>query len=145
MRKEDQDHLKLLAIFHYILGAGTVLCSLLPVLYLGFGLLLLLSPEFAGEIDTDQARVGAVVLAVVGVAGFLIGLTIAASLILAGRFLGRCTHYIYCIVIAALECLSFPFGTVLGVFTLIVLSRESVKQAFGRGVSTPPMPRQPAA
>jgi hypothetical protein len=29
------------------------------------------------------------------------------------------------------ECLMFPFGTVLGIFTIIVLSRPSVKLLFG--------------
>jgi hypothetical protein len=33
-------------------------------------------------------------------------------------------------VIACIECLFMPFGTILGVFTLIVLSRESVKKLF---------------
>jgi hypothetical protein len=33
-------------------------------------------------------------------------------------------------VVACLECLFIPFGTILGVLTLIVLSRESVKTQF---------------
>jgi len=32
---------------------------------------------------------------------------------------------------ACIECLFMPFGTVLGVFTILVLVRESVKQLFG--------------
>ena len=35
-------------------------------------------------------------------------------------------------VIAALECLSVPLGTLLGVFTLVVLSRPSVRDSFDR-------------
>ena len=31
----------------------------------------------------------------------------------------------------------FPFGTALGVFTIVVLSRPAVKQIFGVGVSEP--------
>jgi hypothetical protein len=31
---------------------------------------------------------------------------------------------------ACIECLFLPFGTILGVFTIIVLSRESVKALF---------------
>ena len=31
---------------------------------------------------------------------------------------------------AAVECVFMPFGTVLGVFTIIVLMREPVKQLF---------------
>jgi hypothetical protein len=33
-------------------------------------------------------------------------------------------------VMAGVECIFAPFGTVLGVFTIIVLMRESVKQLF---------------
>jgi hypothetical protein len=33
-------------------------------------------------------------------------------------------------VVAGIECIVMPFGTVLGVFTLVVLSRESVKTLF---------------
>jgi hypothetical protein len=33
-------------------------------------------------------------------------------------------------VIAGINCLSFPFGTALGIFTLIVLSRESVQALY---------------
>jgi len=33
-------------------------------------------------------------------------------------------------VMACVECLFIPFGTILGVFTIIVLLRESVKALF---------------
>jgi hypothetical protein len=32
---------------------------------------------------------------------------------------------------AGIECMFMPFGTVLGVFTIITLTREPVKQLFG--------------
>jgi len=32
---------------------------------------------------------------------------------------------------AGIECLFMPFGTVLGVFTIMVLMRDPVKQLFG--------------
>lgn len=36
----------------------------------------------------------------------------------------------YCLVMAGIECMFMPFGTVLGVFTIIVLMRESVQKLF---------------
>jgi len=39
----------------------------------------------------------------------------------------------YCLVVAGVECILVPFGTVLGVLTLIVLSKESVKTIFENG------------
>jgi hypothetical protein len=37
----------------------------------------------------------------------------------------------FCLVMGGVECLFMPFGTVLGVFTIIVLMQEPVKQLFG--------------
>ena len=37
----------------------------------------------------------------------------------------------FCVVVAAISCCFTPLGTVLGVFTLIVLFRPSVKALFG--------------
>ncbi|MCD4724655.1 MAG: hypothetical protein K8R63_07405 [Bacteroidales bacterium] len=60
------------------------------------------------------------------IAGFIF----ASMVITSGRFLSKRKHYMFCMVIAGIECLFMPFGTVLGVFTIIVLSRDSVKNMF---------------
>jgi hypothetical protein len=38
-----------------------------------------------------------------------------------------------CLVVAAVSCLGIPFGTVLGVFTFLVLSRPSIERSFDAG------------
>ena len=43
----------------------------------------------------------------------------------------------YCLVVAAIECLFIPFGTVLGVFTIVVLNRSSVRSLFRDGRPKP--------
>ena len=58
------------------------------------------------------------------------GVTFAFCLALAGLFLARRQRYVYCLVMAALACMLMPFGTILGVFTIIVLMRESVREMF---------------
>jgi hypothetical protein len=50
--------------------------------------------------------------------------------ICSGRFISKQRHWTFSVVIAALMCLSVPLGTVLGVFTLVVLMREPVKQLY---------------
>ena len=55
---------------------------------------------------------------------------------LVGRGLAQRKRYMFCLVVACVECLFMPFGTVLGVFTIIVLSRDSVKALFGSIAST---------
>ena len=64
---------------------------------------------------------------------FLIGQAIAVCMILAGRFIARRKRYWFIFIMACIECALFPFGTVLGVFTIIVLARESVKDVFKHG------------
>ena len=43
---QDEEHLKLLAIFHYIVGAMAFLFSCFPLLYVGMGVLFVVSPHF---------------------------------------------------------------------------------------------------
>ena len=67
---------------------------------------------------------------VIGAAVILFGWVSAALVLLVGRFLARRTHYTFCLIVAGWSCLSFPFGTALGVFSLVVLLRPSVKPLF---------------
>src|SRR6266404_3034516 len=54
----------------------------------------------------------------------------AICILIAGRSLAKRTRYWFALVVACIECLFVPFGTILGVFTIVVLSRESVKALF---------------
>jgi hypothetical protein len=67
---------------------------------------------------------------VLGALFFLAGVAIAICILIAGRSLAKRTRYWFALVVACLECLFIPFGTILGVFTIITLSRESVKALF---------------
>ncbi len=55
---------------------------------------------------------------------------LAALSFLTGRFLARRQHPTFCIVVSALDCMCMPLGTALGVFTILVLQRPSVKEMF---------------
>jgi hypothetical protein len=61
---------------------------------------------------------------------FLIGLAMAICILIAGRSIALRKRYSFAFVMACVECLFIPFGTILGVFTIIVLLRESVKALF---------------
>ena len=54
--------------------------------------------------------------------------------VLSGLFLRARKHWTFSIVVAAIDCLHFPLGTVLGVFTIIVLIRPSVRELYGEFV-----------
>jgi len=131
---QDLQHLQLLSIFHYVVAGMAGLCALLPIFHLVIGLM------FATQAVSGQdAEIGrAIGWMFVAFASLFIlgGLTFAACLALAGRFLGQRTHYTFCLVMAGMACVFVPLGTVLGVFTLIVLVRPSVKALF-EGVPAP--------
>jgi hypothetical protein len=126
----DEEHLKLLSIFHYVVGGFAALFALFPVIHLIIGLMFILAPEsFESKGEPPPAFFGWIFVIFAGT--FIItGWIFAGFVITAGRFLARHKHRIFCLVIAGVECAFVPFGTVLGVFTIIVLMQESVKELF---------------
>jgi hypothetical protein len=67
---------------------------------------------------------------VFGIFLFLLATMFAIVVAFAGRSLSRRDHYWFAFVVACVGYIFVPFGTILGVFTIIVLSRESVKMLF---------------
>ena len=121
---QDLQHLKILSTFHYIVGGLSALFACFPILHLCIGMAML-----TGAIDDAPAFIG---LSFVIIPAFMIimGWIFAICLIIAGRNLAKQESYMFCLVIAAISCAFFPFGTTLGVFTIIVLMRPSVKELF---------------
>lgn len=127
---QDRDHLKLLSIFHFILGGMTALGGCFPMIHLfvGIGLVSGVFPDSGGQ--SPEKWVGGLFIVI---AAFLILFfwTLAALAFKCGLNLSRYQGYNLCFAVACLECIFMPLGTILGVFTLIVLLRPSVKQLFG--------------
>ena len=130
---QDEQHLRLLSIFHYVVGGMNALAACIPFIHLALGIALV-SGAFPDQ-PGHQGPPPFLGWLFIGIAAVLIlgGWTLAVAILLAGRFLIRRTHYTYCFVVAAVECLFMPVGTVLGVFTIIVLVRPSVKALFQPG------------
>jgi len=129
----DTEQLKLLAIFHYIVGGLAALFSFFPLFYSVIGGFLVYAADHPGPNNQEQppAFLGWMFI-VLGVVFFLAGVIMAISILIAGRCLSRRKGYSFTLVIACIECLFVPFGTILGVFTIVALSRESMKAAFER-------------
>ena len=129
---QDHEHLRLLSIFHYIVAGLAALFSLFPLVYAAFGGFMLYAsahPQMQ-QGEPPPPLVGWIFIGL-GCFGFLIGLALATCIVLAGRFIAEHRRYWFSFVMACVQCLFFPFGIILGVFTIIVLSRPSVKQLFG--------------
>lgn len=128
---KDQEHLNILAIVYYVLGWINVALGVLIGLFLGvFGLFAV----FAGIAQGDEEALlaGVIVFVFMLFCLFVLG-GIGALVIYTGHCLKHHKHYILCFVMAAFMCTNVPLGTVLGVFTIIVLVRPTVKMVFERG------------
>jgi hypothetical protein len=126
-QNQDLEHLRLLSVFHYVVAGLVGLFSLIPVVHLTVGIGLV-TGSF-GEKDPSGLIAGWFFIALASVF-ILCGLTAALCLVLAGSALAQHRRYTFCLVMAAVACVFMPFGTILGVFTLIVLMRDSVKALF---------------
>jgi hypothetical protein len=126
---EDANHLDLLAIFHYVVAGLTGLFALLPMIHVIIGLFLASSQDPASFIGWFFIFIGGTLVTM--------GLTFAGCIFFAGRCLHQRVNYWFAFVVACIECVFMPFGTVLGELTIIVLSRPSVKTLFGLGPAPP--------
>ena len=127
---DDAQQLKLLSIFHYVAAVLLAVMACLPVIHLIIGILMVTAPSsMSGRGQPPPAFLGWMFILAAG-AFILGGWAIAALMALAGRFLARRERRVYCLVVAAVECVWTPFGTVLGILTLIVLIRPSVIELF---------------
>jgi hypothetical protein len=126
----DDEQLRLLSIFHYVVAGLAGLFALIPIIHLVIGLFMVFaSNKFAGNGQPPPAIIGW--FFVIFASMFItMGLIFACLVLTTGRFLTKRKHYTFCLVMAGVECIFMPFGTVLGVFTLLVLMRESTKQLF---------------
>ena len=131
-RRQDEDNLRLISIFHYVLGGVTILGASVFLIHFGMGLAMLLNPAWmAGKNgDAPPAFMGWM-FTLMGGAAVTLGWTLGAFTIHAGRCLAKRNSYNLAFVLACLNCLHAPMGTALGVFTILVLSRPSVKALFG--------------
>jgi hypothetical protein len=127
----DHENLRLLSVFHYVVAGLAGLFSLLPIFHITMGALLV-SGKLGDPNEQAADRLFGMLFILMGVCLLVIGFAYAAAMALAGRNLTRHRNYVFCLVMAALSCAFFPFGTVLGVFTIIVLQKDSVRQLFGR-------------
>src|SRR6266496_6348050 len=109
---QDREHLRLLAIFHYIVAGLAALFSFFPLLYTTIGAIFIFAarhPAAAGPKPGEELPPEFLgwIFAVVGLLLFLLGIAIAICILIAGRSLAKHRHYWFAFAIACVECLSF--------------------------------------
>jgi hypothetical protein len=128
----DAEHLRLLSIFHFI-SAGLAFLGLLflgvhySFMYFVFSNADSWSKPGGGGPPPEE------LITFMKWTYILLGTWLLASFLgslLSALFMRARRHRVFTIVVAGFECLYVPLGTLLGVFTIIVLSKESVRQLY---------------
>lgn len=128
----DAEQLHLLSLSHYICAGLLALMSCFPFIHVAVGVMTIAHPEAMGG-NSGKALPPMVgwLFVIMGSLFILSGWTMAAFMAYAGKCIARRRRHLLCLVVAGLSCLFMPFGTILGVLSLIVLQRPSVKALFG--------------
>lgn len=130
--QKDAEHLQLLSVFHFVIGALAFLGVGFLALHYWFTRMIFTRPEmFDGKGGHAPPKEFFEIFQWFYVFMALIFILAAVANILSGLYLRQKKNRTFSLVIAGLNCLQMPFGTVLGVFTLIVLMRPSVRQLYG--------------
>jgi hypothetical protein len=130
-RKVDADHLRLLAIFHFI-GAGLAVIGMLFILvHYSFMHFFFANPRmWEGQKNGPPP---AELFALFKWFYLAFGLWLLVSLVLnliSGFFLRARKGRTFSLVVAGVNCVHIPLGRILGIFTIIVLLRDSVRELY---------------
>ena len=130
----DEEHLKLLSIGYMVSGGFAALFACFGLFYILIGIVMALSLSHLPENPTQPNQLPPAfvgwIFGGIGLALFLVMSAIAIVKFLVARNIKRRKSRTFCLVVAGLSCLEFPYGTFLGVVTFIVLGRDSVVRMF---------------
>lgn len=136
-RQVDAGHLKLLAIFHFVRAGFSLIGLGFIVLHFAIMHTLFSNPEFFANAHNPpppeffKLFTGIMKVFYVIAGGFIVA-SFAANLA-AGFCLLKRQARVFSLIVAGLNCLSIPLGTTLGVFTIVVLCRNSVRELYDAG------------
>ena len=129
-RRRDDEHLRLLSIFHFVVGGLAVAGMAFLCLHFLFFYFVFLNPAmWKGQQDAPPEEFFHIFMWFYVFAGLFFA---AAAVLnaLSGWFLRQRTHRTFSLVVAGLDCLQIPCGTILGVFTIVILTRDSVRASY---------------
>jgi hypothetical protein len=133
---DDAGHLKLLAIFHFVVAGMAALFGSFPLIHVGIGVAIVTGnmnfpqqPTGSNAQPFDERWIGWMFIAMGGLF-VLAGWTIAVLSLISGFQIKNRRGRMFSLVVAGVMCVFFPIGTTLGVFTIMVLVRDSVKGLY---------------
>jgi hypothetical protein len=128
---QDLEHLKTLSICHYVLAGLCILPMLYGLFYMVMGLFFgaMMASVPQGRNEPPVALFGGIFI-FIGLIVTVVALTFGILLYKSGRNLTSRNSYNLSFVVACISCIFMPLGTILGIFTIVVLTRDSVKALF---------------
>ena len=147
-KAQDEEHLRWLSIGYYVWGGLVALLGCFAIFHIIMGLAII-----NGQFNSPPAARAPFPIPItpapnnnmppaigwlffgMGATWMFLSFLLGALTAYAGRCIARRQGKTFIQVVAALQCLHMPIGTLLGVFTFIVLSRPSVAALF-----SPPSP-----
>ncbi|HEX4793057.1 MAG TPA: hypothetical protein VH370_04655, partial [Humisphaera sp.] len=124
------EHLRTLAIFHYVLAGMTFLVASLFIVYLVTGALTM--AQLTADQRSHLPQGFGAHLQWVGIAGIAAGWSLAALNAISAWMMQLRKARGLSLFVAALNLAWAPAGTCLGLVTMWVLSRESVRSLYGK-------------
>jgi len=122
--QQKHNYLDILSVFHYVNGGLAALFALAALGFLGIGL-----GAATGWGKDWQPEAGCSLVAVMILVLILLG-GYAVLNLLAGRAIQTRSGYVVCLLTSAVNCLNIPLGTLLGIFTLVLLADPEVRPLF---------------
>lgn len=141
MKESDISDLRLLSWFHYGLGALTALTAAICIPLIWVGYLWMhrpgdaMAPAKAPWAPTDDRELIGAVLIATGVGTASLCLIHGAVLAYVGRCLAHRRRRKLCMIFSIFNLIDLPLGTILSVFTILVLRRPTIQTAFLPGNS----------
>ena len=128
---KDDEHIKLLVIFHYI-TAGLTLLGILFLFLHYYMLFSVMMNDAMWQNSNEPPPPKEFFLVFRWFYVFMGALMIAGGVlnILSANFMRKRANRMFSIVVSGMNCLSMPLGTALGIFTIIVLMRSTVQSSY---------------
>lgn len=144
-RAIDAEHLRLLRIGYFISAGYTGFFALMGLLYMSMGVFVgsMMQHVVVTHGAEPPPNFFGYIFGVIG--GFISVMagTVAALKLRMARCLRLRTSHGFSVFVAVVTCLEIPYGTALGILTMVVLNRPSVRSLFQPGQDMPVRPRDP--
>lgn len=126
---QQLNNLNTFRILYLVKGILTLCFSLFFILYGCMGFIFSSVAE-SSEVNTQLPFNFGWIFVIIGGVGLIFCVTFGILTLLASRYLKQVKNYNFIFVIAILNCLTGVLGILLGVFTLIELTKPQTKKIF---------------